>query len=273
MKKLLLLIFIISTSITITAQSGSSKLLKKTMTLLMPRTVDDEMPGTRGASVVWHPLQKKYYAAMAGNMGFPLGVYDATGKRLSPDSLNTYEDIRGLWYNPQKKEIQGNTYSDYGWFSSKLNAKGIPIDIVTFMAGMNQPDEQSVGTYSFTRQEVLFLNSGYVSFYKIADGTTDEDDLQIQWGRTRQDGQGEAEGTPENYNSSTVLYTGIKGAELGFLNIIDMQIELYDITDGFMTKTLKLPEEAPMNSTFNFAYTNGMYWLFNIETRTWTAYK
>jgi hypothetical protein len=273
MKKLLLFLSIITATFLANAQSSAGKALRKTITLTMPRTVDDEMPGTRGASVVWHPLQKKYYAAMAGNVSYPLGVYDATGKRLSDDSLNCGEDVRGLWYNPQKKQIQGNSYNDYGWFSYSLDAKGLPASTDIFMGGMNQPDEQAVGTYSFTRQEVLFLYSGHISLYKIADGTTDDEELEIHWGRTKQDGAGEPSGTPENYNSSTVVYTGIKGRELGFLNIIDMQIELYDITDGFMTNKLQLPEDAPMNATFNFAYTNGMYWLFNIETRTWTGYK
>ncbi len=272
MKKLLLLIFIISSSITITAQSGSTKPLKKAMTLLMPRTVDDEMPGKRGASVVWHPLQKKYYAAMAGNMGFPLGVYDATGKLLSDDSLNTNEDIRGIWYNPDVKEIQGNTYNDYGWFSYQLNSKGIPVSSKILMEGMNQPSDQSVGAYSFIRKEVMFLYDGYVEFYSITDALPNGEPLAIQWGRTKADGVEESLGTPEEYNS-TVIYTGIKGAELGFLNIVDMQIELYDINNGFLTRELKLPEDAPMNLMFNFAYTNGMYWLFNMENRTWTAYK
>ena len=274
MKKLLFILTIIATMFSANAQPATEKLLKKGMTLTMPRTIEDEMPGTRGASVVWHPLQKKYYAAMAGNTGYPLGVYDATGKKLSQDSLNCDADIRGLWYNPQKKQIQGNAYSDYGWFSYTLNAKGISATADIFMEGLNQPDAQSAGTYSTARQEVLFLDKGYVSFYTITDGQSDNS-IKIHWGLTKADGIGEDEetGTPEDYNYSNVIYTGLKGAELGFLNITEMQIELYDIADGFLTRKLKLPEDAAMNASFNFAYTNGMYWLFNIETRTWTAYK
>jgi hypothetical protein len=281
MKKILLLLLLLILPFLsfLNAQNSEPRMLKKVLTFLMPRTVDDEMPGTRGASVVWHPLQKKYYAAMAGNIGYPLGVYDVKGKLLSDDSLNCNADVRGLWYNPIKKQVQGNSYNDYGWFAFILNAKGIPSGSKIFKEGMNQPDDQVVGAYRFPGDQVLFLYEGSISFYKsnaIATGKT----LKINWGRSKADGIAEDEEeiedeslTPGDYNYTTVVFTGLKGAELGFLNITEMQIELYNIADGFMTKKLKLPEDAPMNQSFNFAYTNGMFWLFNMETREWSAYK
>ena len=231
------------------------------------------MPGTRGASVVWHPLQKKYYAAMAGNPEFPMGVYDATGKLLSTDLLNTDQDIRGLWYNPDEKLIQGNSYYDYGWFQYELDEKGIPMSSEIFIEGMTQPGENSVGVYSTARKEVLFLQDGEVWFYNIA-GEEQYGRVKIQWGREKSEGESlDNPYTPEAYNYTSLVYTGIKGAEIGVLNVTDMQIELYDISNGFMTQKLKLPEDASLNDAFNFAFTNGMYWLFNIEQRTWTSYK
>jgi len=222
--------------------SPATKILKPVLTLKMPRTVEDDMPGKRGASIVWHPLQKKYYAAMAGNIAYPLGVFDATGKKLSADSLNCNEDVRGLWYNPQKKQLQGNSYSDYGWFNYTLNSKGIPEKTDIFLDGKNQPDDQSVGAFSLARQQVLFLDNGSIIFYSI-NGDSLFQSLTIHWGRTKADGIGDDEetATPEDYNYTTVIYTGIKGAELGFLNIKEMQIELYNINDGFLTRKLKLP--------------------------------
>ena len=82
MKKLLVLLCIFITRIQADAQTATEKTLKKIATLKMPRTVDDDMPGTRGACVAWHPVQKKYYAAMAGNIGYPMGVFDGSGKRI-----------------------------------------------------------------------------------------------------------------------------------------------------------------------------------------------
>lgn len=275
MKKYIILLILLAPTLFAHSQV-TTKTLKKNLTLLMPRTTEDSMPGTRGASVVWHPLQKKYYAAMAGNIRYPMGVYNAAGKLLSPESLNTNEDVRGLWYNPVKKQIQGNSYSDYGWFYYNLDARGIPLESYIFKEGMNQPNDQVVGAFSIARQQVLFLASGMVYFYN-ANGEQLDNPLRIYWGRTKKDGISEDEtdepSTPQDYNYTTLVFTGISGAELGFLNISNMQIELYNMADGFMTQVLKLPEDAAMNQSFNFAYTNGMYWLFNIELRTWTGYK
>src|SRR5881394_2204758 len=100
MKKLIFALTATAFSLFLQAQP---KPLKEVLTLKMPLTVDDNMPGTRGSNVVWHPVQKKYYAAFAGNMGYPLAFFDAKGNRLSDDSLRCLEDTRGLWYNPDKK--------------------------------------------------------------------------------------------------------------------------------------------------------------------------
>lgn len=249
--------------------------LKKVLELKMPKTAEDDMPGTRGACVVWHPLLKKYYAAMAGNADYPLAIFNATGKRLSSDDLTAKIDLRGLWYNPKKKLILGNGHGDNGWFHYVLDPKGKVLDVVVDIEEMAQPNEQSVGTYHPIRNEVMFLKGNQVSLYSNVGSTNNEVDLRI--GLTKADDIGEdfeqSDETPEDYNSTTVIYTGIKNAELGILNKTDKQIELYSFDNGFLTKKLKLPDDAPAEPSFNFAYTNGIYWLFNMETRTWIGYK
>ena len=79
------------------------KTLKQTISLKMPSTVYvskntglDSLAGTRGAAVAWHPLLKKYYAGFAGNVSYPLAVFDVKGERLSGEDLTTMEDLRGL---------------------------------------------------------------------------------------------------------------------------------------------------------------------------------
>jgi len=275
MRQLFFAAILVMTSLLSVAQpAGALKKLKKGITLKVARSESDEMPGTRGASVAWHPGLKKYYAAMAGNVAYPLSVFDATGKRVSPDSLNCEADVRGLWYNPVAKTIQGNAYGDGGWFSYKLDAKGMVKEVESLMEEMTQPNEQSVGAYNPVASQVLFLDGSKVFFYKMSDGLS-EDFVNIHWGRTKAEGASEEEDetvTPVSYNTSLV-FTGIKGAELGFLNIDENQIELYSIEDGFLTRKLQLPEGTASYQSFNFAFSNGMYWLFNIEARTWTSYK
>lgn len=245
--------------------------LKKVMSLEMP-----EGEGTNGASVVWHPVLKKYYAAFAGNISYPLGVFDAKGKRVSEDDLATTFDVRGLWYNPKSKKIQANGYDESGWAEFKLNAKGIPVgDAVVIREGTNQPEKQSTGAFNPTKGVLYFLNGDMeLVTYNLATGE-EGNTTTLHLGIKKEDKDEEDEDSEMmyDYNATTVVYTGINGAEIGILNSIENQVELYNLADGYMTKTLALPENVSAPEALNFAYTNGMYWFFNIELRTWEGYK
>ncbi len=61
-----------------TAQAQT--ILKQVLVLQMPE--DD---GSNSASVVWHPLTKKYYTSMAGNASYPMGVFNEKGKLIQDD--------------------------------------------------------------------------------------------------------------------------------------------------------------------------------------------
>lgn len=268
------LLFAAHTLVAQTANQAHTPSLKKVVELQMPKTEDDDMPGTRGACIAWHPIQKKYYAAFAGNMDYPLGVFDPKGKLLSDEEQTTMIDTRGLWYDAVSKMITGNAYSENGWFSYNLDKTGLPIDLKTIKEGMNQPDPQSVGVYNPVTKQVLFVYRGQV--YKYDSKAQLLDSMAIHWGRKKADGVDEDEDVTEineDYNTTSLVYTGIKGQELGFLNISSKEIELYDIKTGFLVKSLTLPETATTESTFNFAYTNGIYWLFDMEARKWIGYK
>lgn len=274
MKKILFLA-IACMLVNMTLHAQKTPALKKVIELKMPKTEEDDMPGKRGATVVWHPVQKKYYAVFAGNIEYPLAIFDVKGKRLSTDEQKAMLDTRGLWYNPVKKLICGNGYNDYGWFTYKLDPKGIPTDYTETVEGMNQPDAQSVGVYNSTARQVLFHYLGKVYVYN-SDAEL-QDSLMIHWGLKKTDAAEEdpedVSMTPEDYNYTSLIYTGIKGQELGFLNTTAKQVELYDIKTGFLTRTISFPEPATAEASFNFAFTNGIYWLFDMESRKWVGYK
>lgn len=277
MKKYILLLvtlFFIS-SANLKAQDRT---LKQVIELQMPKKKGDDYCGTRGASVCWHPVTKKYYAAFAGNTGFPMGVFTAAGVRVSDESLTTIEDIRGIWYNPETKDLWANGYNKIGWLSYVLDNNGIPTKVNYKFTDMNQPGEQSVGAYDARLKNVLFLDKSRVMLYEnFSDMFARVDDsVQIHWGRKKAEGPGNYENEfdeNENYNSTNVISTGLTDAEFGVLNITKKQIELYDRKEGYLQQIIKLPESAPVESMFNFSFTNGIYWLFDIENRKWIGYK
>lgn len=273
MKKILFVLTFFAAATVATAQAP--KALKKVLELKMPKTAEDDMPGTRGASVIWHPVQKKYYASFAGNAAYPMAVFNAAGKRLSGDDAATQADTRGLWYNAAKKQICGNGYSETGWFSYTLNPVGLIKNINFDKEGMYQPDAQSVGTYNTAKKQVIFLKGSTIWMYDTT-GTVADTTTVLHWGLTAKDGIAADENpaeTPEGYNSTSIIYTGLPNAEVGVLNTVDKQVELYSIKTGFLSKKIQLPEDAPAEQMFNFAYANGIYWLFNMEARTWLGYK
>ena len=259
------------------------KTLRKTIELKMPgkvyvsvNTGGDSIPGTRGGAVAWHPVQKKYYAAFAGNWGYPLAVFDITGKLLSGDELTTMEDMRGLWYNPTLKKLCGNTYSDYGWFSYKLDANGIPEGSETIAEGMNQPGQQSIGVINARSNMVYFLSGQNIFAYNAEAKMEEDSTVRLYAGISSKedvnvDDAGETLST--DYSSNVMFYTGIPKAEFGLLNVVERQVELYDRKTGLMTQKLKLPADLPTWGAFNFSYANGTYWAFDQDTRIWTGYK
>jgi len=253
---------------------AQNRTLKQVMELKMPKETGDELCGTRGAGVCWNPITQKYYAAFCGNIGFPMAVFTPAGKRISGDSLTTMEDIRGIWFNPAINRIMANGYGEIGWINYELNSAGIPKSNYYKFTGMNQPTDQSVGSYYTLLKSVAFRDGSQVVLYQSSNESAEvKESVQIHWGRKKSDGPGENEDVAsEDYNGNVVA-TNIKNAEFGFLNTSSKQIELYNYNEGYLQQTLKLPESAPVEMSFNFAYSNGIYWLFDIENRKWIGYK
>jgi hypothetical protein len=190
---------------------------------------------------------------------------------VSGADLSTMFDVRGLWYNLTSKTIQGTSYDNGGWHEYKLDAKGIPttarkLDLVT-----SPPDPQSVGAYDTKKNAVYFfdyINSG-LEQHSMKTGATGSP-IALALGKKKKD---DADGEIDGYNQNAIVYTGIKKSEIGLLNTIKHQVELYDISTGLMTKELVFPEDVQMESSLNFSYCNNTYWIFNKTSREWSGFK
>lgn len=246
----------------------TAKPLKKVLTLSMPGET-----GANGASVVWHPGLKKYFAAFAGNITYPFAMFDAAGNRLSPEELEALFDIRGMWYNTVSKKIEANGYDDNGWVSYTLNGKGIPQSVVPMQKGQVQPDKQSVGVFDVLKKRICFLNAGRIHFYSLKGEALDEVvELKYTEAEIVEDEPADDPNPFADYNATALCYTGMVNAEFAILNHGAMQIELYN-RKGILTKAFKLPEDVTVYTNFNFAYANGTWWLFDKDERDWVGFK
>jgi hypothetical protein len=229
--------------------------------------------GARATAVVWHPEFKRYYAPKSGNANFSMSIFNESGKRISDDDLKAQFDVRGFWYNPTLKTLCANGYDASGWITYKLDSKGIPVDVRHDVEYMNQPNEQSVGTYDPKNNQVFFLEGQNVIVYdaarfeevkkiKLEIAMDNEDDLNLYADDER----------PEHINS-TVVYTGIPKGEFALLDHEHKKIHLYNKTTGKLVKKLILPSSAPTTDFHCFSYANGIYWLFDLEAKSWEGYK
>lgn len=249
----------------------SVKDLKKVMTLKI-----DRAGGANAAAVVWHPQLQRYYAAQAGNAAFPLEIFDSKGTMISDDNLATMIDIRGLWYNAQRKTLQINAYNDLGWAEYKMNSNGIPEGVRRMPGATGQPTENSAAAYDAVNDVVYFFDNAASTLnrHQILNSAP-EAKIPLYLGAATKD-EFEAHKKnehPEYYNETVVVYTGNKGAEVGMLNITSRRIELYDIGTGYMTQALNLPDDATVEASLDFSYANEIYWLFDTKYREWKGYK
>lgn len=250
-------------------KASSSRTLKESMTLPI-----NESGGANGASIAWHPVLKRYYAAMAGNVEFPMMIFDAKGKKLSPPNLATKFDVRGFWYSPVVKALQANGYNDFGITTYKLDSKGIPASVKDGTTSP-QPDPQSVGAYNPKKNSLYFFNYETVQLdrYDLATSTSGTSRTIYLGVTSAKDTTETQDDVKSKYNENAIVFTGIPNAEIGLLNADDKQIELYSLATGMMTQKLALPDNAPVQHSLNFTYANGIYWLFDKTERIWHGYK
>lgn len=268
MKRTILFLVLIQGLIISAANGQPVKTLKQVLEL----KISGE-GGANGASVAWHPVLKKYYAAIAGNASFPLSVFDAEGNCVSTEDQETLFDIRGLWYYPKLKTIQMNGYNESGWAEYALNGNGLPVDFKELYPGMNQPNENCAGSFNPRENVVYFLNEdGNVDAFDY--GTAEFlETKDLHLGSQNEENYSDNNEILKNYNSTTAVFTGITRAEIGVLNASEKRIELYNVNTGYLTQVLKLPDTAPVNGWLNFSYSNNTYWLFDKELRVWQGYK
>lgn len=224
--------------------------------------------GTNGAGVAYNPGKKLYYAVFAGNMDYPVTVFDAKGKNKECLVTTAGFDARSFWYNKKTNNIMGLCFSEGGVVKFQLNNQGLlSTGPETIKEGLFQPSEQAVGSYNEKSDEMYFLNTstGMTEVWSTSQWGTLKRSFKINCTMNSNNTS-----ISEDYNTS-LIYTGIKKKEIALLNVPARAIEFYNEANGDFTERKSLPKELDfdLRYSFNFSYANKMFWIFNINNRTW----
>jgi hypothetical protein len=147
-----------------------------------------------------------------------------------------------------------------------LDKAGIPASVTNIADGRNQPSENSVPCFDAQKSLVYFLDGTDIYAYNAttAKKTSEYPVLVLGSGirSAYSSVDGDEKELPSFYNPSPI-YTGISGKEFGLLNTDEKQIDLYSVKTGQRTQILHLPSDVTPSSMFNFAYANGMYFIYD----------
>jgi hypothetical protein len=272
--KQLVLLLVCATFIFSSASAQSVRQLRKTIELKMPKG-----PGDNGGTVTQNGKNRYFYATVAGNKTYSFAYFNQSGEMMSPPDLSLLADVRGLWYSPSLKTIQGNLFGNGGWVSYVLDDAGIPYDAKPFLPGQLQPYPNSVAQYNLRENLVHFLKGSTVVAYNATTGAeVKERTVLLKAGYSKKmpppaDLIIDSNTVLTKYNTTTVVYTGISNAEYGLLNVETKEIELYSKNDGLLSQKLKLPADAVVKDKLNFSYSNNTYFLYNARNRSWVGYR
>ncbi len=231
------------------------KTLKKDISLQL-----QSASGTNGISVAYNPHLNVYYSVFAGNASFPLEVHNAvTGQSIS--SWEVGADIRGMWYNPKKKMLEGILVGNEGSYTMAVTEAGPSSPETTGIAyGMDFND-----IARFHNKKVYFLNGNGLTVFKQGKLKAVKNVYPEAFGTQGVD----------NFNTYGFFHTGVKGYEIGVYNSVEKKIYLFSEANGKTAAVVDIAfdKEYLELNRFKIAYANQRVFLYDVDSRSWDGYK
>lgn len=216
--------------------------------------------GTNASGLAFDPKRGYYYSVTAGNAVYPLEVFNDKGVHLYATEAGN--DMRGLWWNKKAKCIEGNVYAGTGISQLKLDASGYPsIGNVMVSETSGMPDVNNCGVYDGKKLVYYYDGSAVTVFDSKKKSTVKTLSMDAIAPMSNE------------LNYTSMIYTGVKNYELGFLNYVNNTLILMNKKTLQITATISLPDGAITSESFRFAYANKRVFLYDIDARKWTGYQ
>lgn len=209
------------------------------------------------SGLAFNPAYNLYYSVDAGSSGYPIETYDINGTLVS--TVAQGNDYRGLWWNDSLSQLEGNSYGSGPLVVQSLNASGTAIGTVTqIFPSISQPDAQSCGVYDPLNRWILFsYNSTLYKFNRYTN--TPAGTVAIT-------------GLPGVINTTSLIYTGCTGMEIGLYDYQQSKLYFVNETTGSYVSQIQLPATSPTNDRFRLAFANNLLWIFEPTLLRWESF-
>lgn len=214
---------------------------------------------TTRSGVAFDPNNELYFSVNAGTPTAPVETFASDGSDLA--SAIPYFDYRGVWWNPNSNQLEGNGYNSAGIVVQNVNASGYAIDTAFIQYSSNgQPNNQSNGEYDYDADEVIYYYNNSIYRYLRSNGTLISSST--------------ISGLPAGaaLNPNSVGYTGVTGMEYCVYDYANQAVHYINKATTAYVASTYLPGDAIAVNNWGQSFANNRLFLYNSGTSTWKSY-
>jgi hypothetical protein len=227
--------------------------------------------GATPMAVAYNPIKNLYYQATGGGSSVGFFTFGNNGNQVDRRSLNW--DHRGLWWNTNTNQLEGNGFDSDGIVRYPLDGNGIPNADVIKILNFNTPlGGQGMGVYNPMSNEIII--GGYT--YTFVLFSVIETFEVKKYNYTN----GNSNGTiPINipigarFMTYSMGYTGVNGIELAFYDRNNQRVYYYDISGGNYVRYDQLPNDVPNSNGYDGTIANGYIFFYDNLNNKSLGYK
>ena len=212
-------------------------------------------------SVAYNAEFDLYYANHGGSTSASIVTFDNSGSEIS--QVQAGFDYRGLWWNENTDQLEGNGFDFYGILSKDYNETNGIVDQSggSILLGPNQPSNSSIGSLDTMANEIIYVFNSTIYRYDRSDNSLIES-VAIT---------GLPNGTG-NLNGTGLIYGPCEDRNVGVYEYAARIVHFVDVESGEYVSSSQLPGDAPTPANHGIDFANGYAWIYDSGSNSWKSY-